>query len=201
MSKGPEIRQLGIPHSTLAAAQILDYDPQTLMGLYDSDFFYEVEDNQIVTDQMHQIYSALRNLFNPENEQIREKITQAIKTDRLFEKFVFEFFIQECANQLASGVTDLSEETFKEALKLIKGSEDMQKKLEDEVTKIKVSDLSSSILEKNRLEITSSQNKKITKLEMLIKQVCDARLNTSQQVLELIEFTKVIEDSSKPKTN
>ncbi|MBA4336877.1 hypothetical protein C0416_03865 [bacterium] len=202
MSKDLEPRQLKIPKSTRIAAQILDCNPETLQGLYSSEYFYEeVENNEEFTSQMRQIYSALRNLFEPENEPIRGKIMQAIKTDRLFEIFVFEFFIQECANKLASGITDLSEETFKEALKLIRENKHMQKKLEEETTKIKVSDLSDSVFERNRLKNASNPDKQITKLEMLIKQVCEERFSTRQKVFELIECTKIIEDSNKPKTN
>jgi hypothetical protein len=131
-----EKREFGnfeIPQPTLAAAQILDYDPQTLMGLYDSDFFYEVEDNQVVTTQMHEIYQNLGIFFDSGKEELKGKITRAMETDPLFKNFVFDFLLEECANQIVSDTSCLNDETFKGVIELIKHDKDLKKKLEESI--------------------------------------------------------------------
>ncbi len=130
MPEGSEIKKFEIPHSTLRAAQILSCDPQTLMGLYDSDFFEEVEDNKIVTDQMHEIYSILCIFLDSEKNDHREKIDQAMEIDPLFKEFVIDFLLDNCADEITGDSSLLSEETFEAAMELINGDDDLGDELD-----------------------------------------------------------------------
>lgn len=133
MNEKNEFTNLEIPHPTLAAAQILGCDSETLMGLYDSDFFYEIEDNQVVTEQMHEIYQNLGIFFDSGKEELKGKITKAMETDPLFKNFVFDFLLEECANQIVAGASELNDETFKGVIELIQGDKDLKKKLEESI--------------------------------------------------------------------
>lgn len=152
-----EFRNFEIPQPTLAAAQVLNCDPQTLMGLYDSDFFYEVEDNEVVTTQMHEIYQNLGVFFDSGKEELKKRITTAMETDPLFKNFVFDFLLMECANQIVAGASCLNDETFKEVLELIQRDKDLEKKLKEsiEITQ-RHQDESESAIKQNTMQIKAN---------------------------------------------
>ena len=133
MENNSELTSVEIPDSTLAAAQILECDPQVLMGLYDDEFYEEIEDNQVLAKKIDDLFSTLFNFLDPENEEFKEKTFKAMDKEPLFKKFVFDFLIQSCAEEVVSCSSLLSKDTFKETFALIHQDEALKEKLDDAI--------------------------------------------------------------------
>ena len=133
MAENIELKLLEIPESTLAAARILGCDPQALMGLYDFDYFKEIEDNEIITNQMEEIDLMLSTVFDNENEEIREKIMKAMEVDPLFKDIALNFLIQESAEKIITGTSMLSDKTFESVSEMVNRDQELKKKMEEAI--------------------------------------------------------------------